>query len=67
MRYRFTGEVETTFPSICVTETIDDVVTHRTLVCRPGDIVDLDAPVSHPDLVPVKKSRTDPVVPAEKE
>lgn len=49
-RYRFAGEVETTFSSISLSD--PDTGAHRTLVCQPGDTVDLDDPVTHPDLAP---------------
>lgn len=55
-RYRFTGEAPETFPSIVITELDDDgTPVHRTLVCEPGDEIELDDDIEHPRLVPVGK------------
>lgn len=49
-RYRFTGLDTEVFPSIVLGDDIDG---YRTLVCEPGDEVDLAEPVEHPRLEPL--------------
>lgn len=52
MRYQFTGTQTEVFPTI-VTEL-------GTLVCEPGDLVELDVDVDHPRLIPATSSKAAP-------
>jgi hypothetical protein len=53
-RYQFTGEAEEVFPSILATRIVGGAPVTGSLVCQPGDVVELADPVVHARLQPVE-------------
>lgn len=52
-RYQFTGEAEEVFPSILATRVVDGAPVTGSLVCQPGEVVELADAVVHARLQPV--------------